>query len=402
MATKGLNYSELYAKDLPPAAGPWEGLYPYNFVTGHGSPELIPVDGFIESVTKALKKEGQNLAVYYSDGGPMGNMALREFLVKKLKKYRGIDVTVDEVMICSGSTQCILLINETLLEPGDTVITEMFTYSGAINNAKRAGANVVGIPMDDDGMRVDLLESKLAELKKQGIRPKYIYTIPTCQNPTATNMPMDRRREMLRISQEYGVPIFEDECYGDLIFDGEWEHAIRSLDDSNHVLHIGSFSKSLAPGVRLGYIVAPKDVANQMVSSKVDVGTNMITPMMVAGFLEENYEEHIEGVRDMLHRKRDVLIASFREHFGPTVEFYEPRGGMLMWFKFPEGVDTKKPLEAAKKQGLIYNPGADWSADPDNHGSNYIRICYGLPTEKEIRDGIELLAKVFHEELGIP
>ena len=402
MATKGLDYSELYAKDLPPAAGPWEGLYPYNFVTGHGSPDLIPVDGFIESVTKALKKEGPNLAVYYSDGGPMGNMALREFLVKKLKKYRGIDVTVDEVMICSGSTQCILLINETLLEPGDTVITEMFTYSGAINNAKRAGANVVGIPMDDDGMRVDLLESKLAELKEQGIRPKYIYTIPTCQNPTATNMPMDRRREMLRISQEYGVPIFEDECYGDLIFDGEWEHAIRSLDDSNHVLHIGSFSKSLAPGVRLGYIVAPKDVANQMVSSKVDVGTNMITPMMVAGYLEENYEEHIEGVRDMLHRKRDVLIASFREHFGPTVEFYEPRGGMLMWFKFPEGVDTKKPLEAAKKQGLIYNPGADWSADPDNHGSNYIRICYGLPTEKEIRDGIELLAKVFHEELGIP
>ena len=402
MATKGLDYSELYAKDLPPAAGPWEGLYPYNFVTGHGSPELIPVEGFIESITKALKKEGPNLAVYYSDGGPLGNMALRKFLVKKLKKYRGIDVTVDEVMICSGSTQCILLINETLLEPGDTVITEMFTYSGALNNAKRAGANVVGIPMDDDGMRVDLLESTLADLREKGVRPKYIYTIPTCQNPTATNMPMDRRQEMLRVSQEYGVPIFEDECYSDLIFDGEWEHAIRSLDDTNHVLHIGSFSKSLAPGVRLGYIVAPQDVVNQMVASKVDVGTNMITPMMVAGFLEDNYEEHIEGVRDMLHRKRDVLIASFREHFGPTVEFYEPRGGMLMWFKFPEGVDTRKPLEAAKKQGLIYNPGADWSADPDNHGSNYIRICYGLPTEKEIRDGIELLAKVFHQELGIP
>ncbi len=402
MATNGLDYSELYAKDLPPAAGPWEGLYPYNFVTGHGSPELIPVEGFIESITKALKKEGPNLAVYYSDGGPLGNMALRKFLVKKLKTYRGIDVTVDEVMICSGSTQCILLINETLLEPGDTVITEMFTYSGALNNAKRAGANVVGIPMDDDGMRVDLLESTLADLREKGVRPKYIYTIPTCQNPTATNMPMDRRREMLRISKEFGVPIFEDECYSDLIFDGEWEHAIRSLDDTNHVLHIGSFSKSLAPGVRLGYIVAPQDVVNQMVASKVDVGTNMITPMMVAGFLEENYEEHIEGVRDMLHRKRDVLIASFREHFGPTVEFYEPRGGMLMWFKFPEGVDTRKPLEAAKKQGLIYNPGAEWSADPDNHGSNYIRICYGLPTEKEIRDGIELLAKVFHQELGIP
>ena len=402
MATKGLDYSELYAKDLPPAAGPWEGVYPYNFTTGHGSPDLIPIDGFIESVTRALRKEGRNLAVYYSNGGPMGNLALREFLVKKLRKYRGINVTVDEVMICSGSTQCILLINETLLEPGDTVITEMFTYAGALRNAQRRKANTVGIPLDDDGMRVDILESTLADLRSKGIRPKYIYTIPTCQNPTGTNLPMDRRREMLRISQKYGVPILEDECYADLIFDGEWEHAIRSLDDTNHVLHIGSFSKSLAPGVRLGYIVAPQGVMNQMLASKIDVGTNMVTPLMVADFLENNYEEHIETVRDMLHRKRDVLIASVREHFGPTVEFYEPRGGMLMWFKFPEGVDTSKPLEAAKKEGVIYNPGADWSADPKNHGSNYIRICYGLPSEDQIRGGIERLARVFHQEVGIP
>ena len=402
MATKALDYSKLYAKGLPPAAGPWEGLYKYNFVTGHGSPDLIPVEGFIEAVTKALENKGRNLAVYYSDGGPLGNLALREYLVKKLKNHRGIDVTVDEVMICSGSTQCILLINETLLEPGDVVITELFSYSGALNNAKNNGARVVGVPMDDDGMKTDELERILTDLREQGIRPKYIYTIPTCQNPTGTNLPMERRREMLRISQEFGVPIFEDECYADLIFEGEWEDPIRSLDDTNHVLHIGSFSKSLAPGVRLGYIVAPKDVMNQMVVSKVDVGTNMVTPMMVAGFLEENYEEHIETVRDMLHRKKDVLVASVREHFGPTVEFYEPRGGMVMWFKFPEGVDTMKPLAAAKKRGLIYNPGAEWSADPENHGSNYIRICYGLPTEQELREGIEVMAQVFQQELGLP
>ena len=269
-----------------------------------------------------------------------------------------------------------------------------------MNNAKKSGARVVGVPMDDDGMKTDELERILGELRDEGITPKYIYTIPTCQNPTGTNLPMERRREMLRISQEFGVPIFEDECYADLIFEGEWEHAIRSLDDTNHVLHIGSFSKSLAPGVRLGYIVAPQDVMNQMVVSKIDVGTNMVTPMMVAGFLEENYEEHIETVRDMLHRKKDVLVASMREHFGPTVEFYEPRGGMVMWFKFPDGVDTMKPLEAAKKRGLIYNPGAEWSSDPENHGSNYIRICYGLPTEQELREGVAVLAEVFEGELG--
>ena len=400
MATKALDYSKLYAKGLPPAAGPWEGLYKYNFVTGHGDPDLIPVEGFIESITKALEKEGPNLAVYYSDGGPLGNLALREYLVKKLKKHRGIDVSVDEVMICSGSTQCILLINDTLLEPGDVVLTELFSYSGALNNAKKSGARVVGVPMDDDGMKTDDLERILTELQDEGIKPKYIYTIPTCQNPTGTNLPMERRREMLRISQEFGVPIFEDECYADLIFEGEWEHAIRSLDDTNHVLHIGSFSKSLAPGVRLGYIVAPQDVINQIVSSKIDVGTNMVTPMMIAGFLEDNYEEHIETVRDMLHRKKDVLVASMREHFGPTVEFYEPRGGMVMWFKFPEGVDTMEPLEAAKERGLIYNPGAEWTADPENYGSNFIRICYGLPTEQELREGVAVLAEVFQGELG--
>ena len=400
MSTKALDYSKLYAKGLPPAAGPWEGLYKYNFVTGHGDPDLIPVEGFIESITKALEKEGPNLAVYYSDGGPLGNLALREYLVKKLKKHRGIDVSVDEVMICSGSTQCILLINDTLLEPGDVVLTELFSYSGALNNAKKSGARVVGVPMDDDGMKTDDLERILTELQDEGIKPKYIYTIPTCQNPTGTNLPMERRREMLRISQEFGVPIFEDECYADLIFEGEWEHAIRSLDDTNHVLHIGSFSKSLAPGVRLGYIVAPQDVINQIVSSKIDVGTNMVTPMMIAGFLEDNYEEHIETVRDMLHRKKDVLVASMREHFGPTVEFYEPRGGMVMWFKFPEGVDTMEPLEAAKERGLIYNPGAEWTADPENYGSNFIRICYGLPTEQELREGVAVLAEVFQGELG--
>ena len=400
MTTKALDYSKIYAKGLPPAAGPWEGLYKYNFVTGHGDPSLIPVEGFIESVTKALEDNGRNLAVYYSDGGPLGNLALREYLVKKLKKHRGIDVSVDEVMICSGSTQCILLINDTLLEEGDVVLTELFSYSGALNNAKKSGARVVGVPMDDDGMKTDELERILGELRDEGVKPKYIYTIPTCQNPTGTNLPMDRRREMLRISQEFGVPIFEDECYSDLIFEGEWEHAIRSLDDTNHVLHIGSFSKSLAPGVRLGYIVAPQEVMNQIVVSKIDVGTNMVTPMMIAGFLENNYEEHIETVRDMLHRKKDVLVASMREHFGPTVEFYEPRGGMVMWFKFPDGVDTMKPLEAAKKRGLIYNPGAEWSSDPENHGSNYIRICYGLPTEQELREGVAVLAQVFQEELG--
>lgn len=398
MTDKLLDYSKLYATGLPSPAGPWEGIYEYNFTTGHGNPDLIPIDDFIESATKTLKRSGRNLAIYYSDGGPLGNLELRQFLVEKLAKHRGVSVSVDEIMITSGSTQGILLINDTFLESGDTIITELFSYAGVLRNAERRKVNVIGIPMDEDGMRMDILASTLADLRTKGVKPKYIYTIPTLQNPTGTVMSMERRKEILRLSIEYQVPIFEDECYADLVFEGEWEHAIRSLDQSNHVLHIGSFSKSLAPGVRLGYVVAPEDVMSQLLPSKIDVGTNMITAMMVADFLQGHYEEHNSALRAGLRRKRDAVVAALGEHFGPSVDFYQPRGGMFIWVRFPEGVDTNVPLAAAKREGVIYNPGKEWSADPQNHGSNYLRICYGLPSESQIWEGIGRMAKVFNQE----
>ncbi|MBM3925829.1 MAG: PLP-dependent aminotransferase family protein [SAR202 cluster bacterium] len=402
MATQGLDYKKLYAKNLPPPAATYEGIYEHHFITGHSDPDLIPVDDFVESAERVLRKHGKKLAVYYSDGnGPLGNLAMREYLSKKLKKYRGINASPDEILITSGSTQCILLINDTLIDQGDTVLVEEFTYSGTMRNAIRAGAKVIGVPMDDEGMKIDALEKILADLKKKGVTPKYLYTIPSCQNPTGTNMPMERRKKMLEVAGKYGVPIFEDECYSDLVYEGEWENSIKSLDKSNQVLHIGSLSKSLAPGMRLGYLVAPKDIMSQLVASKVDVGTNMITPWIVADYLEGHYEEHIEEVRDMLQRKRDVLVAALKEHFGPNVQFYTPRGGMVLWIKFPENVDTTKPLEAAKKLGVIYNPGKDWAVDPAK-GKNYIRLCFGMPSDDSIRRGIEKLAKAFHDTVGVP
>ena len=401
MTTKGLEYSKLFAKGLPSAVAPWTGNAPFNFIGGNADPDLQPVEGFVESSARVFRRDGRSLATYNTNSGPLGYLPLREFLVEKLARHRGINVSTDDVLVTSGSGQGINLINDILLEPGDTAITELYCYAGVLSNLRRRKINIVGIDTDDGGMRMDLLASALSDLRGKGITPKYIYTIPTLQNPTGTVMGMERRREMLRLSQEYGVPIFEDECYADLIFEGEWEHAIRSLDQSNHVLHIGSFSKSLSPAIRLGYVVAPWEILSQMLACKGDGGTGSLEQMIVGDYFQNNYEEHMDVLRSGLQRKLNILIASLREHFGPSVEFEPPRGGMFLWIKLPEGVDSRKLVEPALKEGIAFNPGPDWCAEPDR-AANYIRLCYAFPSDDAIRQGVEKLAQVFHQEAGIP
>ena len=394
MAGERIDYSTLFNKNLPSPSGKWQGHPKYNFIGGHSDPDLVPMNEFIESAANVFKGDPRNIAMYNFEGGPQGILSLRNFLVSKLSAERGIDITSEEILITSGSGQAIELINEILLDEGDTVIVESFTFSGALSYLRRRGVNFVGVDLDENGIRMDQLENILTDLKVKGIRPKYIYTIPTLQNPTGTVMTMERRHRLLDLSEEYGVPIFEDECYADLIFEGEYEKAIRGLDDSNRVLHIGSFSKSLGPGLRLGYVVASWDVMSRLISRKTDAGTGVMDQMIVGDYFSKHYDEHIQDMRGALKRKCNVLSAALREHFGPLVDFEEPRGGMYLWVKLPPGIDSRDLVQTALEEGIAYNPGPDWSANPDA-AANYIRLCFALPSENEIWEGIEKLAKVF-------
>ena len=402
MPGKGLDYSTLFNRDLPPApSAPWEGHPKYNFIGGHSDPDLVPTEAFIESAANVFRGDPRNISMYNFDGGPQGIVPLRRFLVDKLAAHRGINTTIDEVLITSGSGLAIELINEILLEEGDTVIVEAFSFSGALGNLRRRKVNMIGVEVDHDGMRMDQLAQVLEDLRAKGVRPKYIYTIPTLQNPTGTVMTMERRWRMLELSEEYGVPIFEDECYADLIFEGEYENAIRSLDDTNRVLHIGSFSKTLGPGTRLGYVVAPWDVMSRLLSRKNDAGTGVMDQMIVGDYFTNHYEEHIQDVRSALKRKCDVLASALRESFGPTIDFEMPRGGMYLWVRLPSEVDSRKLAMPALREGVAFNPGPDWSADPEA-AANYIRLCFALPSESEIWEGIEKLAYVFRREGALP
>ena len=261
---------------LPPPATRWTGFPRYNFTGGHNDAEQVPVARLVAAAAAVLERGGSTLATYGLQSGPQGHRRLREFLAAKLSRSAGISCTADGILITSGSLQAIDLVNGVLLSHGDTVLVEQETYQGSLTRLVRLGVDAVGIPLDDGGMRMDALAAALAGLRRRGIRPKYIYTIPTVHNPTGTVMGQERRCELLRLAHDHGVPVLEDECYSDLVWSGERPPAIHAMSRQGGVIHIGSFSKSIAPALRVGYVVAGWDVLSRMLAIKTDAGSGAL------------------------------------------------------------------------------------------------------------------------------
>ena len=399
MAT--FDYAPLLPADLPPPAARWTGRAKYNFIGGNNDADELPLDGLIAAAASVLKREGRTLSTYGLNSGPQGYRPLREFLVGKLKADAGIVCSVDDILVTSGSLQALDLVNGVLLSRGDTVVIEQDCYEGTINRYTRLGVKPVGIPLDRDGMRMDALSNALDELKRKGIRPKFIYTIPTVQNPTGTILPLERRQEMLRLAAAHGVPIFEDDCYCDLIWSGERPPAIYAMSRNGGVIHIGSFSKSIAPALRVGYIVASWDVLSRMLALKTDAGSGALEQMVLAEFCTPHFTEHVPVLRRGLRAKLETLMESLNEHFGTAAEFDDPKGGIFLWVKLPDNVDTMKLYQSALKADVAINPGPQWSVNRD-HSKSRMRLCFASPTHDEIREGVAALAEVCSREFGVP
>ena len=394
------DFTPLMAKNLPAPAKRWPGYPTHNFVGGHNDREGIPVDALIAAITKQLREKGKELATYNLEGGPQGMLQLREFVAKKMTRDRGMLTTPDQVLITSGSLQGLDLVNGILLEPGDTVIIEENTYGGMLSKVARFGVDVIGAPLDGDGIDVDRLTAILDDLKAKGITPKYIYTIPTIQNPTGSVMPLARRHALLDLAKSRGIPIFEDECYADLMFEGDWPPAIRGLDDSGMVIHIGSFSKTLAPALRLGYMVADWPIMSQMLAIKSDAGTGALEQMVVAEYFGNHFDQHLAELKPRLKRKLDIMVEAVEREFGTAAEFTRPKGGIFFWMRIP-GVDTSALFPKANAEGLQFNPGAEWSTLGAD-AQDCLRLCFALTTQEEIDRGIAKLAEICRREFGIP
>jgi 2-aminoadipate transaminase len=401
MTSASFDFAPLLPTGLPAPAARWTGLAKYSFVGGNNDPDQVPLDGLIEAVNAVMKREGRTLATYGLASGPQGYRPLREFLSAKLKRDAGIACDADDILIVSGSLQALDLVNQTLLARGDTVIVEQESYQGSLNRLTRLGVNAVGIPLDHDGMRMDALAAALADLKSRGIRPKYIYTIPTVQNPTGTIMPEARRAELLRLSNEYGVPIFEDDCYADLIWDGKRPPAIHAMARNGGVIHIGSFSKSIAPALRVGFIVAPWDMLSRMLALKTDAGSGALEQMVLAEYCAPHFASHVPALTKALRSKLDVLMEALNEHFGTSAEFEDNKGGIFLWVKLPDNVDTLKLYQAALAAGVSINPGPEWSTDKA-YSKSRLRLCFASPSVTQIREGVAVLAEVCRKEFGVP
>ena len=379
---------------LPVGEPRWAGDLPFDFVGGNNDSGSIPWGGFAEAAAVALARHGPHLARYNLGGSPQGHLALREVIAGSLGRRAQMPTDPDDVLVVSGSLQALDLVNDALIAAGDPVIVEEFTYAGALSRLRALDADIHGVSLDRGGIRVDHLDEMLGRLASQGRPAKFIYTIPTVQNPTGTVMSPERRLALLDVARRHGVAIFEDDCYADLVFDGPRPPTIRSLDDGGgQVVYCGSYSKTLAPALRLGYIVADWPLMSRLLALKTDAGSPALEQIVVAEYAAAHFDEHVARLTETLSAKCDTLCTALRERLTGVASFERPAGGIYIWVTLPDGYNTSALLADAAAVGVEYNPGADWSVD-SGRGMTRMRLCFGHLDCDQITEGVSRLAGV--------
>ena len=327
---------------------------------------------------------------------------MREFLTTKLKRDAGIDCTADDILIVSGSLQALDLVNQTLLARGDTVLIEQESYQGSLNRLARGSASTRSASRSTI-RACGWMRWRRRSPTTSGAASSRNISTPSrrCRTRPARILPESRRDEMLKLSLEYGVPIFEDDCYADLIWSGERPPAIYAMSRHGGVIHIGSFSKSIAPALRVGFIVAPWAMMSRMLALKTDAGSGALEQMVLAEYCAPHFATHVPKLTRGLRAKLDTLMEALNEQFGTTAEFEEPKGGIFLWVKLPDNVDTLKLYQAALAAGVSINPGPEWSTNKAHSGSR-LRLCFASPSHEQIREGVAVLAEVCRREFGVP
>jgi 2-aminoadipate transaminase len=371
-----------------------------SFGGGLPAPEVFPLEEVEAAAHRVLAEQGR-IALQYST--TEGYRPLRELLCRHMSRY-GIEVGPDNVLVTTGSQQALDLVGRLFINPGDHVVTEAPTFLGALQAFTAYQAEYVTVPIDDDGMRVDLLEEAL----RSG--PKFIYVLPNFQNPGGVTLSLERRRKLIEVASRYGVPIVEDDPYGQLRYEGHHLPPLVELDAAFHgcangerafrggVLYLGTLSKTLAPGLRLGWVVAPEEVVRKLVLMKQ--GTDLHTPtftQMVAyevargGFLDR----HVRVIREVYGARRDAMLAALERHFPPGVRWTRPQGGLFLWVTLPAGCDAADVLKDAIAEKVAFVPGA--SFHPAGGGRETMRLNFSYCRPEAIEEGIRRLGGVLRK-----
>lgn len=370
-----------------------------SFLYGLPDPDHLPAVEVAEAVQRALASEGK-VALQYGRVG--GYPPLVDYLRAFLKRMQMMDVPEDAILLTAGSTQALGFVTQLLVDRGDVIVTEDPTWPGGVSLFNAAGARIVTVPLDRDGMRMDALEERLRALRAEGVRPKFIYTIPNFQNPVGVTLTMERRRTLLDLAAEYDTFVFEDDAYNALRFEGEILPALYALDaerGGNRVITIGTLSKTLAAGMRLGWVIAPPALIRKIGGIKGDGGVSPFSATAAAEFcLAGKLEPHIETLKTLYRGRRDAMVAALSEYMPEGVTWTEPHGGFFMWVTVPQGINTAKLLPVAMREGFDFLPGV--ACRFDGGGANEIRLSFSVVGEEQIREGIARLGRLIHRAMA--
>jgi 2-aminoadipate transaminase len=365
----------------------------YDFAVGRTNPATFPLDAFKRSALRAIERD---YALYTNYPGELGHEGLRKLMAQREAEREGVPVAAERIALTNGSMQAVTLVAEALIEhKNDIVITEEFTYPGTISTYRDLGIRMVGLPVDADGMRPDALERALGELARQGTPPRFIYTEATYQNPTGTTMPRERRLQVLALAKRFGVILVEDNCYGDVNYEAAKPPAFYALDDYENQIYICSLSKILAPGVRLGYFMAPPALFRRVLNKRHDAGSNTLAASIVCDYLEGKIWAHCDEQNATFRHKRDLLIETLRVHVGGSCRWSQPAGGLFLWLRLPDDVDRDKLQSLADQRGFRYARGRAFQVA--NEDVAYLRLAFGHVPDEMITQGIPVLAQCIDE-----
>jgi 2-aminoadipate transaminase len=350
---------------------------------GFAGPELFPVDTF-SAVASEVLHEDTDGALNYGDT----YHGLLTFLANRLGK-QGLAVDSENILVSYGSSQVLALLPQILVDPGDVVLVEGPSFMGAVKNFLIGGAKLVTIPVDEQGISIDVLEQTLRDLAAKGVRPKFIYTIPTFQNPSGTDLPLARRKRLVELAEQYGVLLVEDDAYGELRFEGESKPRLAALN-SEWVVHVGTFSKIVAPGIRIGWAAGPKAVIDRLKQFKLEGSSGPFMTRFVERFCADGrLDAHIATLNAGYRRKRDLMLETIAREFPSDVVAPKPDGGFFIWAKLPEGVSATAVAKQAEEHGVAFVPGTGFYAN--GQGDDAMRLAFSYQSEERIVEGITRL-----------
>jgi 2-aminoadipate transaminase len=358
----------------------------------------FPPDTFA-AVTQRIASESCAKALQY---GPTEGLPETKACIAEVMAAEGMRADPEDIVVTTGGQQVIDLVVKTLVDPGDVIVAEAPTYPGAVPTFSSYQADVVQIEMDARGMRVDLLEETLDRLEREGRRPKFIYTVPTFQNPAGVTMSLERRHRLVEIANERELLVLEDNPYGMLRYEGEPLPPLRSLDGGVFVMYLGTFSKILSPGIRLGWVVAPPPVLEKINLGKqaADLCTSTLSQLMVQAYFEQSrWRDYVEALTELYRDRRDTMLDALAEFFPREAEWTRPAGGMFIWATLPDFIDTTDLLARALRENVAFVPGS--GAYLDGRGRNSMRLNFSASDGDDIREGIRRIGEVIKEQVDL-